>query len=62
MSNKKQARSLKSTNAHLCSSSARALRIRSVASSTAIETGQAISVIEARLKKLKTNRYHIKRA
>jgi len=62
MSNKKQVRSLKSSNAHLCSATARALRIRSVASSTAIETGQAISVIEARLKKLETSGYHIKLA
>jgi len=62
MSNKKQARPLKSTNAHLCSPTARALRIRSVASSTAIETGQAISVIEAKLKKLETSSYHIKLA
>lgn len=60
MSVKKQAKPLKATNVHLRSATASALRIRSVASSTAIETAQAISVIEAKLKKIGTSAYHVK--
>lgn len=44
-------RSLSESNVHLRSENARSLRIRSVASSTAIETGETIKSIEAKLRK-----------
>jgi len=53
-------RVLKLSNIHLQSSKARALRIRSLASSTAIETGESIADIESKLRKINPQSYRIK--
>lgn len=47
----KTGKSLAKSNIHLRSEKALSMRIRSVASSTAIETGEAIENIEAKLRK-----------
>lgn len=50
-SSSKTGKSLAESNAHLRSEKSYSMRIRSVASSTAIETGEAIEDIEAKLRK-----------
>jgi hypothetical protein len=52
-------KTLKLSNVHLRSSKARELRIRSLASSTAIETGESITAIETKLHNLGTSGYRL---
>ncbi len=54
-------KSLKQSNTYLRAddSSTYAMRIRSLASSTAIETGEAIKLIEEKLSKKQYSRYHV---
>lgn len=54
-------KSLKQSNTYLRAddSSAHAMRIRSLASSTAIETGEAIKSLEEKLSKKQHSHYHV---
>ncbi|KAA3639829.1 MAG: hypothetical protein DWP95_09670 [Proteobacteria bacterium] len=54
-------KSLKNANIHLRKpATARKMRVRSIASSTAIETGESIAKIEAKLKTNRRSKHRVK--
>jgi len=53
------AKSLKASNVYLLLGKSSEFRVRSIASSTAIETGESIKKIESKIKKIRAKGYSV---